>query len=123
MPAVLAGHAGVISDWYNEAAILVERNNHGHAVLPALRVLKGRDKRPGWLDNSLGKTLLYDALADSVQDEDILLHSFVTYQQVASIEGASLRAPEGQADDRADALALANLARTLTVKAVSVGGY
>jgi hypothetical protein len=130
-PAVLAGHAGVISDWYNEAVILVERNNHGHAVLLALeqdpkrrqRVLKGRDKRPGWLDNSLGKTMLYDALADSVRDENLLLHSFVTYQQVASIEGASLRAPEGQADDRADALALANLARTLSRKAVSVGGY
>lgn len=130
-PAVLAGHAGVISDWYNEAGMLVERNNHGHAVLLALeqdpkrrqRVLKGRDKRPGWLDNSLGKTMLYDALADSVREENLLLHSFVTYQQLASIEGASLRAPEGQADDRADALALANLARTLTVKAVSVGGY
>jgi Holliday junction resolvasome RuvABC endonuclease subunit len=46
-----------------------------------------------------------------------------TYEQVASIEGASLRAPEGQPDDLADALALANLARGLGARAVSMGGY
>jgi hypothetical protein len=130
-PAVLASHAGVLSDWYNGAGVLVERNNHGHAVLLALdgeprwrsRVVRGRDKRPGWQSSTLGKTMLYDALADAVRDGELLLHSFVTYQQVASIEGASLRAPEGQQDDRADALALANLARQLGVKLVSTGGY
>jgi hypothetical protein len=130
-PAVLASHAGTLSDWYNGAGILVERNNHGHAVLVALesdprwrsRVVRGRDKRPGWQSSPLGKTLLYDALADAVRDGQLLLHSFVTYSQVASIEGASLRAPEGQQDDRADALALANVARRLGVKLVSTGGY
>jgi hypothetical protein len=130
-PAVIAGHGGVLSDWYNGAAILVERNNHGHAVLLALeqavtwraRVLRGRDKRPGWQSSALGKTILYDALADALRDEEILLHSFVTYNQVANIEGASLRAPDGQADDRADALALANVARRIGVKSVSTGGY
>jgi hypothetical protein len=130
-PAVIASHAYLLSDWYNGAFILVERNNHGHAVLLALaqdekrrqRVLKGRDKKPGWLDSSLGKSMLYDALADAFRDEDILLHSFVTYTQVASIEGSSLRAPEGLADDRADALALANMARGLNQNAVSTGGY
>lgn len=130
-PAVLAGHAGALSDWYNGAGILVERNNHGHAVLLALaqeprwrsRLARGRDKRPGWQSSALGKTILYDALAEALRDGDLLLHSLATFTQAASIEGSSLRAPEGQADDRADALALANLARRLGGKGVSAGGY
>ncbi len=130
-PATLAGHAGMISDWYNGAGILVERNNHGHAVLLGLaqeprwrgRILRGRDKRPGWQSSSLGKTMLYDSLAEACRDAKILLHSLATYEQVASIEGTSLRAPEGQPDDRADALALANLARGLGAREVSAGGY
>jgi hypothetical protein len=36
-----------------------------------------------------------------------VLHSFDTFSQLASIEGSTLRAPEGEADDRADAYALA----------------
>lgn len=130
-PAVLAGHAGALADWYNGAGILVERNNHGHAVLLALaqeprwrnRLVRGRDKRGGWQSSALGKTILYDALAETLRDGDLLLHSLATFTQVASIEGSSLRAPEGQADDRADALALANLARRLGAQGVSAGGY
>lgn len=130
-PATLASHAGLVADWYNGAGILVERNNHGHAVLLGLeqeprwrgRMLRGRDKRPGWQSHQLGKTMLYDALAEACRDGQILLHSLATYEQVASIEGASLRAPEGQPDDLADALALANLARGLGARAVSMGGY
>src|SRR5262249_58666355 len=32
-PAVLAAHADALGLWYNGAPIMVERNNHGHAVL------------------------------------------------------------------------------------------
>jgi hypothetical protein len=47
-PAVLAAHADAIGRWYNGAAVMVERNNHGHAVLlwlqdiSRLYVLSGR---------------------------------------------------------------------------------
>ena len=36
-----------------------------------------------------------------------MLHSFGTLAQLAALEGATLRAPAGEADDRADSYALA----------------
>jgi hypothetical protein len=115
-PAVLAAHADAIGRWYHHAPVLVERNNHGHAVLlwlaehSKLRRLSGHDHKPGWLSSSKGKALLYDGCADAFRDGEVTLHSLATYVQLASIEGATLRAPEGDADDRADAFALGCMA-------------
>jgi len=112
-PTVFAGYLGRLARWYNGAAILPERNNHGHTVIAALRaagehrVLCGHDGKPGWLSNSKGKTLLYNALADAVRDMTCALHSAETASQIASIEASSLRAAEGLPDDRADSFALA----------------
>jgi hypothetical protein len=108
--------------------VLVERNNHGHAVIlrlmyqEALRVLGGLDDRAGWLSNQLGKTLLYDALADAFRLRTTVLHSFASYTQIASIEGNTLRAPEGAHDDRADGYALANVGRALSAAADGAAG-
>ncbi|MCX6048804.1 MAG: hypothetical protein NT075_27200 [Chloroflexi bacterium] len=129
-PAVLAAYAAQLSDWYNLAGIMVARNNHGHAVLTWLndnvkqrqRILKGRDKRDGVVETVLGKVLLYDTLTQAVKDENLLIHCFDTYLQVAGIEGATLRAMAGEHDDRADALAVANWARASAAQ-VSTGGY
>jgi hypothetical protein len=116
-PAVMAANTDLVGKYYNQADLLVERNNHGHAVIlwlfehSSLRVLDGYDGKPGWLSSALGKTMLYDACADAFREQGTLLHSFMTYTQLASIEGATLRAPEGEHDDRADANALANIAR------------
>lgn len=120
-PSVMASYADQIGRYYNDAGLMIERNNHGHAVLlwaheySKLRILEGRDDKPGWLSSSLGKALLYNEMADyfrdNARDEAKLLHSFDTYTQLASIEGATLRAPEGQHDDRADSYALAHVGR------------
>lgn len=116
-PSVLASYAAVLSTFYNGAAAMVERNNHGHAVIQWLRdhsqvtVLRGSDGKPGWLSNSAGKAWLYNGAADTFRDGDAVLHDFLTQQQLASIEGSTLRAPEGLHDDRADAWALANVGR------------
>jgi len=98
---------------------MVERNNHGHAVLlwlrdhGRLRRFWGHDHREGWLSNSKGKTLLYDGAADAFRQQETTLHSFATFTQLASIEGSSLRAPQGERDDRADSYALACRARKI----------
>jgi hypothetical protein len=116
-PSVIAGYADQIGRYYNNAGLMVERNNHGHAVLlwleehSRLKRLPGHDEKPGWLSSRLGKTLLYNDLADCFRDEDTILHSFDTYTQLASIEGATLRAPTGEHDDRADSYALAHAGR------------
>jgi hypothetical protein len=115
-PATLAAHVDALGKWYNAAAVLVERNNHGHAVLlwlrdhsPLLR-LWGHDRHEGWLSSIKGKTLLYDQAADAFRNGETILHSFATFSQLASIEGSTLRAPQGEQDDRADAYSLACVA-------------
>ena len=112
-PAVFAAHIHALGKWYHDAAVLVERNNHGHAVLEALgqhgqlRLLSGHDDKTGWLSSQLGKVILYDRCADAFRNREIVLHSFATYTQLAFIDGSTLRAPERESDDRADAMALA----------------
>jgi hypothetical protein len=117
-PATFASQIATISDYFNDAPALVERNNHGHAVIlwlkdnaPDVRLIDGHDGKTGWLSNSKGKAVLYDELAEAVHDQDTQIHSFETYLQLASIEGASLRAPDGELDDRADSYALAQAGR------------
>ncbi len=125
-PSVFASHLNQIARWYNGASILVERNNHGHAVLLWLRdnarglpmlhghhpsLIAGHDRRPGWLSSQLGKTQLYDTCADAIRNQEVTIRSFATFTQLASIEAATLRAPEKQHDDLADAFALSVAAR------------
>lgn len=120
-PSVIAAHGDLVGHYYNGAGVMIERNNHGHAVLlwfsenSKLRILKGHDEKPGWLSSKLGKTLLYNEMADCFKDGDTTLHSFATYMQLASIEGATLLAPEGQHDDRADSYALSHVGRAAMV--------
>jgi hypothetical protein len=112
-PAVLAAHASALGGWYNQACILVERNNHGHAVLLwlrehcNLRCLTGEDGKDGWSSTVKGKVTLYDRCTDAFRNSEVILHTFATYAQLASIDGSTLRAPTGEPDDRADAFALA----------------
>jgi hypothetical protein len=118
-PATFASHVAQLSRYYGNAPVLIERNNHGHAVLlwladnaPDVPLILGHDGKPGWLSNSKGKALMYDELAEAIHDRDSQIASFETYLQLASIEGSTLRAPEGELDDRADSYALANAARS-----------
>jgi hypothetical protein len=122
-PAVFASHINKIGLYYNHADVLIERNNHGHAVIlwlldhSPLRVLDGLDDRPGWVSSVLGKTVLYDQLADAFREKQVILHSFLTHTQIASVEGATLRAPMGMMDDLSDSFAFANVARPLSMNA------
>ena len=128
-PSTLAGHIDEVGRWFNNAAALVERNNHGHAVLlwlkenSKLRRLPGYDGKDGWLSNSKGKTLMYSETADAFRDGTTILHSFDTYTQLASIEGSTLRAPEGEHDDKADAYALGIVATTMRIEQRQARSY
>lgn len=113
-PSVFAASLDTVAGWYHGAGVLVERNNHGHAVLLWLRefgtgarVLLGPDDKPGWLQSGKGKALAMDHAADVLRDGATVLHDRATLDQIASIEGATLRAPDGQHDDRAVAHVLA----------------
>lgn len=127
-PSTLAGYVDQVGRWLNGAAVMIERNNHGHAVLlwlrdhSNLRRLTGWDanvvqqdgqRHEGWLSNSRGKALLYDGMADCCRDGQTVIHSAKCLHQLMSIEGSTLRAPEGQMDDCSDAYALAVQARNM----------
>lgn len=118
-PNTFADSIMKLARWYNDASILVERNNHGHAILLKLAndgfegTLNGFDNRPGWHSTVKGKALMYTATTKAIQDKEVTLHNFVTYQQLASIEASSLQAPKGQHDDQATALALAQCGRVI----------
>jgi hypothetical protein len=125
-PGVFAAGLADTAWFYNGAAILVERNNHGHAVLlwlaehrwdwmdPACAaqpmpysLLRGWDGRPGWLSTGRGKALAFDAAADAVREGQTRLRDRVTLEQMMAIRGATLSAPQGERDDRAVAHVLA----------------
>lgn len=117
-PSVFASYIAQVSRYYNQAAALPERNNHGHAVILWLRdnskvkVLRGLDHKPGWQTTSLSKAIMYEKTADAFHDQETVIHSFDTLNELSSIESSSLSAPEGLNDDRATSYALALLART-----------
>lgn len=121
-PKVFGGFIDQVGVYYNYASVMPERNNHGHALILALRdtgiltILRGHSadaekeqstERFGWLSNEKGKTLMYDNIAQLIMDESIILHDPKTINQLASIESKTKRAPDGMNDDAADALTLA----------------
>jgi hypothetical protein len=122
-PAVFAARLADAASTYHGAGILVERNNHGHAVLlwlvehkwdwlandrPApYRLLRGWDGKPGWLSTGRGKALAFDAAADALREGQTRVRDRTTLEQLMAIRGATLSAPAGEHDDRAVAHVLA----------------
>ncbi len=99
-PTVFGCYLGQLARWYNDAAILSERNNHGHTVLAALARQAGRAVVRARRQTRLaverqGKTLLYNALADAIRDGACIIHTAETAGQIASIEASTLRAHRG----------------------------
>ncbi len=118
-PSMMATYALEVAAYYNDAGILVERNNHGHTVIqeifnqnPQANLLSGWDDRKGWLSSARGKVLLYNHAADILRDRATKIRTTETLMQLSSIEGATLRAPEGLHDDLADSFVLALVGAT-----------
>lgn len=115
-PAVFGSMISKIAKWY-KAGVLVERNNHGHAVLLWLadngrcRVLDGPDEDKGFYTTSTTKIQAYDKLAEDIRSNRILIHDRDGHAQLSSVEAATLKAPDGEHDDRAMSWLLANYAR------------
>ena len=111
-PWVLARWAVLLARKYNSALLVVERNNHGHAVLRAAsaemkyrNVFVDRDKKPGWLNGPMTRSPALDAFEAAVReghfrtDDNYLLREMRTF--VVVVKGASERAQhsKGARDD------------------------
>jgi hypothetical protein len=136
-PDVTAEYALQLAGYYQRAGIMVERNNHGHAVLQRLldraapQVLQGsrelelpwqeawqgsdyaqaRTSRYGWLNNRRGKITMYTSMAEAVRGGDVRIYDEELMQQLASIDGNTLQAEDNQHDDLATAAALCQVGR------------
>lgn len=94
---------------------LVERNNHGHAVLLAMKDLEsrpmlGHDERRGWLTNAQTKPQAIDLLAMALRDALVTVRTPATLAelQIYRIDKAGdTSAPAGYHDDRVMSLAIA----------------
>jgi len=126
-PAVLAGYCVQLAAYYNDAEIMVERNNHGHAVILALveiyatDPMYGLDKKYGWMSSRRGKALLYATAAEEFRTGRALVHDPDTYAQLVSIEGDTLKAPEGDYDDQSMGYVLALSAASMYALTIEVG--
>jgi hypothetical protein len=126
-PSTFAAHIGEVSRWYGGCPVLVERNAVGHAVLlwlkdntTWLRRLCGHDGLPGWHTTSKSKAIMYATAGEVLRDGEATIRAIETFHQLGSIEGATLRAPEGQHDDRAVSFVLALQGRAQLLKAGTV---
>jgi hypothetical protein len=112
-PSTFAAHIDAVGKFYNQAAVLVERNNHGAAVLLWLRDnsglprLKGHDNQEGWSTTTKSKNILFDTAGLVFRDGKASVRDITTFEQLAAVEGSTLEAPPGQLDDRAMSYVLA----------------
>jgi hypothetical protein len=112
-PSVLASYVDMTGTFYMRAAVMLETNSIGTAVLLWLRehsklyLLPGHDGKTGWRTTTLSKTLMYNTLADQLRNGEVKLHDFESLTELAMIEGATLSAPTGEHDDLAMSFALA----------------
>jgi hypothetical protein len=106
-----ADYAAILSDVgraYNGAAVVVERNNHGHAVILALQYLRypeialGHDGKPGWLSNHQTKPPSVDCLAEHLKESTIVVRSLGSLgelQDYKKLPSGDTGASEGSHDD------------------------
>ncbi len=133
-----------LSLWYNKCPILVERNNHGHAVIGGLltlsrnnapqsmdddggphaglkrRILKGPDGKLGWSQTPKANQVeMWSAFFVSLKAGSMVVHDFRAHQQLCSIDAKTLHHPNkgsvSGVDDQAYAAALCNKARDIAV--------
>lgn len=135
--AEFAGHLGglelarltaAVAAEYNQAWLVVERNNHGSGVLALLESVCGCTKvyrqngQPGWLTTSLSRPAALARLDAALVEEPESFHSRKMLAECRSfVRGADGRAGAraGSHDDRVMAMAIALSARAEMRKAAS----
>lgn len=98
------------------AEIGVERNNHGHAVLVALKnlgahkIALGHDGKRGWLTNAQTKPQAIDLLAQALRDGSLAVRTQAALEEMAiyrTLKDGDTGAPNGYHDDYVMAWAIA----------------
>jgi hypothetical protein len=116
-PRELVAKVKELARKYNDALIVVERNNHGHAVLSLLEGcanVYSEGEQGGWLTSALSRPAMIENLAEIIVTMPMLLHSRRLLNECRTFirhpDGGSSAAP-GAHDDCVMALAIALAAR------------
>ena len=108
-----------LANMYNKATVLVERNNHGHAILAYLQtarysnILNGADGKPGFHTNVKSKPLLFEDLKYVLESGALPYVDQITYSELRSFivnARGNVDYPKNMTDSHGDgviALALA----------------
>ncbi len=117
----LAREVAGLARRYNEAPVVVERNNHGAAVLLALgetvgyhEVWVARDGQPGWLTTTLSRPVVLARLAAVIEENGGCLMSrglLMECRSFVRLANGSVGARSGTHDDRVMAMAIGLAAR------------
>ncbi len=126
MPGILAGWnwlgGGNVGWWFNHAWLVVERNNHGSAVLALLetvvgytkRLYRGADGQAGLLTTSVSRPVMLAGLGAALVEEPGLFQSrqfLAECRSFVRLPNGSVGARSGAHDDRVMAMAVGFAAR------------
>lgn len=102
----LAGHYRISGrPW---PMIAVERNNHGHAVLLKLAILRypaifrAKDDKAGWLSNTVTRPVMIDVFIDGVESRRVTINDPETLREGMTLvdNDGKIEAGSGKHDDR-----------------------
>lgn len=108
-----------LARYLNDASILVERNNHGHAVIGTLdeliysapncsiEQLCYTDDQPGWLSSPRGKALAHNMAASMIKNREVSIRDRKTKVQLQDIDIKTLSEVAEDHNDHALAFVLA----------------
>ena len=125
-PDLLAWKLKTIGKWYNDALVLVERNNHGLVTLKYMldvhtysnlyseKILDERSNRTarklGFHTTVKSKPLILDYLRELIREDEIILHStklIDELQTFVNLSSGKMQAQSGSHDDCVMSLAIA----------------
>lgn len=112
----LAHLLAALGKFYNNAELVVERNNHGHAVLQELdknlkysNIFSYTEGRIGWLTDKITKPLMLDTLDTGVRNRTLCVNNPIFFSEALTFveNNGSFGALEGYHDDSVMALGIA----------------
>lgn len=111
---------------YGMPHLVVESNNHGHAVLLELKqhikypdLFEYAKDRPGWRTDSVTRPIMVDTFINGVENKTILLHDVITYQECLTLvnKNGKIEAADSKHDDCIMACAIA-IQRAIELKKI-----
>lgn len=120
-PDTFGDYLHKLAQYFNNAEITPERNNHGHALIVKLKALgakigRGDDGKMGWLTNAKTKPMMIDFMSEALRDGLTQFNNGTAINEMSIYErkeNGSTGAPNGYHDDgvMSRAIALMRLRR------------